>query len=68
MTSKAPPPKRPPSGAHPSVVAYRQKLQSLSDHASADLTELDRQLAEYLDEIRSDPPPATEDRPSTPGS
>jgi len=58
--------KRAPSGDHPAVIAYREKLRSLSEHTSSEVTELDKQLQEYLDEIRSPPPPppCEEDRPS----
>ena len=53
--SKAPPPKRTISGSHPSVRAYREKMDSLEEGA---LTEL-QNLNERLDRLKkkSDKPP-----------
>jgi len=68
--SKAPPSKERPkttprssaaSGQHPAVKAYRRKLESVDQGASAATAELDRQLDEFLTSLKTPVPPKLED-------
>jgi hypothetical protein len=53
-----PAPKRTLSGQHPAVTAYRDKLDSIVEGVEEQGADLDKTLAEYLEAIRTPPPPA----------
>lgn len=56
MTATKPPPKVTPSGNHPAVRKYREKLESIAEGDEV-RKDLDRQLDEYLQEMRTPLPP-----------
>ena len=56
MTTTRPPPKATPSGQHPAVREYRAKLESIAEGDEV-RKNLDRQLDEYLQELRTPLPP-----------
>lgn len=63
-------PSRPPkrvtsSGEHPAVQAFRQKLASVDASTGAALTELDRSLEAFLNEVKTPQPPTIPDEPPT---
>ncbi len=41
------------SGEHPAVKAYRDKLESVDKGSTAAVSELDRELQEFLDDLRT---------------
>lgn len=62
-----PPPKRrhstkiavpPPTDAAPVVVAFRNKLQSISDHEGLSLSAIDPELEEFLERVAPEPDPS----------
>lgn len=55
---KSPSPARAPSGTHPAVQAYRDKLESIVENTGSDVADLDRKLADYLESVRTPVPPA----------
>ena len=62
--SEKPPPRRPvvhPSGEHEAVKTFREKLESIAEHQVADVGALDRELDEYLESMRTTPPPPAPD-------
>lgn len=65
VRSAAPPapvkPKRAASsGQHPAVKAYRKKLESIDENCNAAASNINRQLQEYLDYMKT---PVPEDPP-----
>lgn len=55
------------SGQHPAVQAYRAKLESIDNGATAATVELDRELDQFLRDLRTPVPPrpdATSTKPS----
>lgn len=44
------------SGEHPAVKAYRAKLASVDKGASAAMSDLDRELQEFLDDLKKNTP------------
>lgn len=59
--------KRSPSGEHEAVKSYRAKLESIEGETVESVDALNRELAAYLEEIRTPippPQPPAEDRPS----
>jgi len=51
------PPKSSPSGQHPAVLEYRKKLDSVANHAVAELDSLDERIKKYLEEVKTPLPP-----------
>lgn len=49
------------SGEHEAVRSYRAKLDSIADNTGGAVDSLNRLLEEYLQEVRSEPPPAPEE-------
>ena len=52
-----PPSPRSQSGEHPAVTHYRDKLESIVEGTEKQGASLDKKLQEYLEEIRTPPPP-----------
>ena len=49
------------SGEHPAVQAYRDKVESIVDGQEAEADALNRELANYLESVRTPvPPPPSE--------
>lgn len=44
------------SGQHPAVRAYRKKLESIDESATAAVSDLDRRLQEFLDDVKTPVP------------
>lgn len=61
MSAGDKPPRSTPSGEHPAVIGYRKKLVSVDLGVSAATSALDRKLSEYLEEIKTPPPPAPDE-------
>ena len=49
------------SGEHPAVKAYRDKLDSIDKGGNAAMTELDQELQEFLDDLKTPVPPKRDD-------
>ena len=54
-------PKTAKSGEHPAVRGYRDKLASVADVPAQKLSELDKELTEYLAQVRTPVPPPDDD-------
>ncbi len=52
---------RKPSGTHPAVVEYREKLQSIEDNETPSIADLNEKLSRYLEEITTPIPPPLEE-------
>ena len=52
--------KRTKSSEHAAVRIYREKLASIQDGVAQSISELDKNLSEYLEEITIRPPPNRE--------
>ena len=50
-------PPRTKSGQHPAVVAFRAKLESITEGEMTKFDELDQKLAEYLESVKTPVPP-----------
>lgn len=48
------------SGEHEAVKRYREKLESIADNTGTAADELNRTLEEYLQGVKSEPPPPSE--------
>lgn len=46
------------SGEHPAAQAYREKVESIVDGVEADADALNRELANYLESVKTPVPPA----------
>jgi hypothetical protein len=56
---------RHPSGEHPIVVKFREKLQSIEEHDVPTVEDLNRRILAYLDEIKTPVPPAPDSEDTT---
>jgi hypothetical protein len=62
MSSSRRPPRAAKSGEHPAVRGYRDKLASVANLPAQKLSELDKELTEYLAAVRTPiPPPGAQD-------
>lgn len=51
-------PSRSESGEHPAVKDFRDKLESIADSTGPQVDDLNRKLADYLEEVRTPVPPS----------
>ena len=79
MSSKRPPasaplpslthppgPVRTASGEHPAVQEFRRKLDSVAEHVGSKVDDLDNDLKQYLESVKTPrPPPPDEEPPPT---